>query len=1239
MTSPSKGLFTFKTKAIVWSQIITLALLPLVTAFSANAASPQNNDDLPNEQMVSSLASSLSTSGASGLKNHAQSMATGAASANIEQWLSQFGTAKVALNVDSNGHWDQSAFDLLAPLYDNRKAVWFTQFGLRAPDGRITSNIGSGVRTFYVDNWMFGGNIFFDDDVSGKNRRIGFGAEAWTNYLKLSANTYVGTSQWHDSRDLDDYDEKPADGFDIQAEGYLPAWPQMGAKVIYEKYYGNNVALFDTDHLQHSPSAITLGMSYTPIPLISLETHFRQGQDAENDTQFQMNVRYDLGHDWRYQLDPENVDALRTLAGSRYDLVERNNQIIMQYKKKATQGVANLTLQTITDNSPADGLTPNTLRVLATNRNNTPVINAPVVWSTSGQAKLENTVTVTDAQGIASVNLTNTAVETVNVTAQSGASTVAQESHFSAVSISNLALKMTKDGSVADGSSADIAVATITDANNRPIANSKISWSVTAPAVVKQADTQTDANGQALIQLTATQAGTATIKANAGNLSAEQQGTFVANAASAVISTFAIVKNNSPANGITPDAALLTVTDANHNPISDTRVNISVNNDTVMLRPLKATSVSSSAQTDKNGQLRVVFTDTIAESDTLTASLDNGETKTATAQFAADAKSAQLQDLQLTQDGSLANGSMENAAQVYVTDDHGNALSGIQVNWHADKSTVHFTPSPVTDASGKTTIHFTDTIAENVTVTAQLENGNHLSVTSSFVKGQQTATIQSLVVEHDNSPADGVTQNLATVTVVDENGTPMPDQHVRWARQSGNARFTQINTTTDANGRASGTFTDTKAQMVTISATLDNSATKTVQSQFVANSATAKIASFIVHPNGSFADGKSTDIATVMVNDAYGNKIAGENITWQSSRSSVVLTPSGATDEEGKASVTMTDTVGGNATITAILDNGQTRRANASFITIAVGALTSDVTTQDANGQATIAFTATLTANGQSASARVPDSDVIFSITNGVGTLSATEATTNTSGQATVTLSSATAGSVTVNARSKANTADSGQSRSVSFNKNAISQVMINGFSFDPSAGVPTTGFPGANFQILINYDARNAANYSWSTNQSWASVDSSGTVTFSGAPGTATKTVTVSATPKNGATGDPLTYTFTVNRWFVSAGKQTADQSEPDGVCSAMGMNVPSYTEMSNSPLGGSGHNGTPGTLYGEWGSLLNYPTWTRVSNENAGWAQEQGRNSRTYMFWSNGNVYDNAGDHAMDIACSRSV
>ncbi|EAT8162262.1 TPA_asm: adenylate cyclase, partial [Salmonella enterica] len=43
---------------------------------------------------------------------------------------------------------------------------------------------------------------------------------------------------------------------------------------------------------------------------------------------------YRIGDSLRSQLDPDAVGALRSLAGSRYDLTDRNNDIILEYRKQ-----------------------------------------------------------------------------------------------------------------------------------------------------------------------------------------------------------------------------------------------------------------------------------------------------------------------------------------------------------------------------------------------------------------------------------------------------------------------------------------------------------------------------------------------------------------------------------------------------------------------------------------------------------------------------------------------------------------------------------------------------------------------------------------------------------------------------------------------------------------------------------------------------------------------------------------
>ncbi|HDL6960689.1 TPA: inverse autotransporter beta domain-containing protein, partial [Yersinia enterocolitica] len=166
-----------------------------------------------------------------------------------------------------------------------------------------TVNIGAGVRAF-LPNWMVGANTFFDNDLTGKNRRVGVGAEAWTDYLKLSANSYFGTTDWHQSRDFADYNERPANGYDIRAEAYLPAYPQLGGKLMYEQYRGEEVALFGKDNRQKDPYAVTAGLNYTPIPLVTVGAEHRAGKGSQHDSRINLQLTYRPGASWQSHIDP-----------------------------------------------------------------------------------------------------------------------------------------------------------------------------------------------------------------------------------------------------------------------------------------------------------------------------------------------------------------------------------------------------------------------------------------------------------------------------------------------------------------------------------------------------------------------------------------------------------------------------------------------------------------------------------------------------------------------------------------------------------------------------------------------------------------------------------------------------------------------------------------------------------------------------------------------------------------------
>ncbi|MBJ9245694.1 inverse autotransporter beta domain-containing protein [Citrobacter koseri] len=303
-----------------------------------SASSAQDKTDNEQAQKVAGYASQVgnflaNTPGVDAAASMARGMTTGEASGALQQWLSRFGTARVQLGVDENFSLKNSQFDLLLPLYDREDNLVFTQGSLHRTDGRTQANLGAGVRHF-TPAWMLGGNLFGDYDLSRDHARAGAGMEYWRDFLKLGVNGYMRLTNWKDSPDLADYQERPANGWDIRAQAWVPSLPQLGGKLTYEQYYGKEVALFGVDNRQKNPYAITAGINYTPVPLFTLGAEQRQGQSGKNDTRLTLDMNYQLGMPWRSQVDPTAVAAMRSLTGSRYDQVERNNNIVLEYRKK-----------------------------------------------------------------------------------------------------------------------------------------------------------------------------------------------------------------------------------------------------------------------------------------------------------------------------------------------------------------------------------------------------------------------------------------------------------------------------------------------------------------------------------------------------------------------------------------------------------------------------------------------------------------------------------------------------------------------------------------------------------------------------------------------------------------------------------------------------------------------------------------------------------------------------------------
>ncbi|EFU5825440.1 hypothetical protein EY507_00005, partial [Shigella sonnei] len=563
--------------------------------------------------------------------NYARSVGEGLINQQVNEWLNQFGNAKVSL--DSDG---KVSGDILVPIYDGEKNLLFSQLGLRNNGDRDTVNAGLGYR-HYLNDWMLGANVFYDYDYTGKNKRLGLGAEMWRDYLKLSANAYFRLTDWHQSPldAMEDYDERPANGFDIRAEGYLPSWPNLGANLKYEQYFGKGVSLSDSpsaDNLKDNARAVTAGVTYTPFPLLTLSASRSVGDS--NDSKIALDLNYRLGVPWARQIDPDAVDLMRSLAGSRYDFVDRNYDIVMQYRKqtllrislperKIVQAGDKLEIP-LTVSKAKYGLDHVNWTVdpaLTANGGSYSVLSStqlqvtlpPYIFSGKSRQAQEYKIAAvgTDTHG----NESNTAVMVLAVTPSTNV-------------IADLTLSPENGTQPADDKQFYTTTATVRNDNGMPLSDQELTFSIrgletqagkngaTLEALKPSAGTKshsragevtvtTGSDGMASVTLRSKVAGTGTIAVVMANgNSREISARFIADAATAKVKSVTLdgTEVHKAADGVSSFTYTVTVTDANDNPVSGVTVIPAVDKDGL--------TVTASGLTDESGKATVTLSGT-----------------------------------------------------------------------------------------------------------------------------------------------------------------------------------------------------------------------------------------------------------------------------------------------------------------------------------------------------------------------------------------------------------------------------------------------------------------------------------------------------------------------------------------------------------------------------------------------------------------------------------------------------
>ncbi|HBA3242536.1 TPA: inverse autotransporter beta domain-containing protein [Escherichia coli] len=1003
-----------------------------------NAIPPANGENTLENQIASTsqrvgtlLSQDMNSEQASGM---ARGWASSEASGAMTDWLNNFGTARISLGVDEDFSLKNSQFDFLHPWYDTPDYLLFSQHTLHRTDDRTQINTGLGWRHF-TSSWMSGINLFFDHDLSRYHSRAGLGAEYWRDYLKLSSNAYIGLTGWRSASELDnDFEARPANGWDLRAEGWLPAWPQLGGKLVYEQYYGDEVALFDKNDRQSNPHAITAGLNYTPFPLLTLSAEQRQGKQGENDTRFAVDLTWQPSSSMQKQLNPDEVAGRRSLAGSRYDLIDRNNNIVLEYRKKELIRLSLL--------DPVKGKSGEIKPLVSSLQTKYALkgynIEAAALEAAGGKVSTSGKdITVT----LPGYRFTNTPETdntwSIDVTAEDVKGNLSRHEQSMVViqaptlSQKDSLLSVNPLTVAADKKSTTTLTVTAHDSDGTPVPGLALQTRSEGVQDITLSDWTDNGDGSYTQMLTAgTTSGSVTLTPQINGESAVKE--------SIVVNIVPVVSSR--------DHSSITIDNVSYYAGDDIKVRVELKDDSnqpVAYQKeelVKAVTVENSKpgativwHEEQPGVYAANYP-AHKQGTALRAQLSlhnwNAPLQSHIYNIEANQNKARVATLSATNNDVYADKKTFNTLTINVTDESDNPLINHQVTFKNEKGSAEFVEPPQqnTDGYGVATINMVSQVAEENTISATLPNGFSQRIIAKFVSDSSTPKFKQLVADPDTIIAGNSQGSTLTAIVTDFHNNPLKDMKVNFVAPGG-SQLDNTTATTDQSGIVRVHLTSSKAGSYSVDASLE--VNKNIHQSVTITVVPNREQSVMTLNAGSgsaIANNTNTVTLTASVKDVYGHPLPDEDVKFTLPASMTgnftLSSETARTDANGDAVVTLRGTKAGEFTVTATLTRNNTvAYQQVTFIgdtnSAQLQPLTASLNSIVAGNSTGSTLTATILDAYQN-----PLKDQLVTFQSNDVTLSGTEVTTNTLGQATVTMTSNIAGQHNVVVSRKAQASD-----------------------------------------------------------------------------------------------------------------------------------------------------------------------------------------------------------------------
>ena len=261
------------------------------------------------------------------LKNKIYDNAGAKLSDKISDFIPGEGITEVSIEKRSSEDFNYSILGV-RDLLNNNSSNFFTQFGIfnskAFNDDRVTGNLGIGYRLLSPDeNFLFGLNTFYDQEIKGVHSRMSVGAEIKASIVDITANNYMKVT---DMKLINDTKEQVLSGFDFNVSTQLPYSPW--AILNYRGYeYKTEKSTDDIEGEEYS-----LGLAINPTLALDLTVDNSQNLATDNVYSAKLNFVYPPKDNKKTMVDGFSEDRYEknNMSEKLRAKVRRNNRLVIE---------------------------------------------------------------------------------------------------------------------------------------------------------------------------------------------------------------------------------------------------------------------------------------------------------------------------------------------------------------------------------------------------------------------------------------------------------------------------------------------------------------------------------------------------------------------------------------------------------------------------------------------------------------------------------------------------------------------------------------------------------------------------------------------------------------------------------------------------------------------------------------------------------------------------------------------